>query len=48
VSCNTFAKQLVEAFPTGVPAEPTLMEKMNPWEEQKDPFVAWIIANRGT
>ncbi len=47
ISRSNFMKELVEAFPEGVPAEPTVKEKINPWEKQKDPFVAWIIPDKG-
>lgn len=46
ISRSNFMKELVEAFPEGVPAEPTLKEKRNPWEKQKDPFIAWIIPDK--
>lgn len=48
ISRSGFMKELVEAFPERVTAEPTLKEKKNPWEKQKDPFVAWIIPYQGT
>jgi len=47
ISRSRFMKELVAAFPEGVPAEPTLKEKMNPWEKQKDLFAAWIIPDKG-
>ena len=47
ISQSSFMKELAAAFPEGVPAEPTLKEKTNPWEKKKDPFVAWIIPDKG-
>jgi len=47
ISRSRFMKELVAALPEGVPAEPTLKEKMNPWEKQKDLFAAWIIPDKG-
>ncbi len=47
MSRSNFVKELVQAMPDGVTAEPTLKEKKNVWEEQKDPFMAWIIPDRG-
>ena len=46
ISRSNFMKELVEAFPDGVTAEPTLKENTKPWEKQKDPFVAWIVPDR--
>jgi len=46
ISRSNFVEELVQAFPMGVPAEPTLKEKTNPWEKQKECFVAWIIPDR--
>ena len=47
LSRSSFVEELVGAFPEGVPAEPTLKENLNPWDKQRDPFVAWIIQDRG-
>lgn len=43
ISRARFLKELAPVFPEGTMTEPTLKEKKNPWEKQKDPFVAWII-----
>jgi 4-amino-4-deoxy-L-arabinose transferase-like glycosyltransferase len=48
ISRNRFMKELVAAFPKGVPTEPTLKEKMYPWEKDKDSYMVWIIAGHGT
>jgi len=48
ISRSNFMDELVKAFPEGVTAEPTLKEMRNPWERQKDPFIAWIIQDQGT
>jgi 4-amino-4-deoxy-L-arabinose transferase-like glycosyltransferase len=43
ISRDRFLKDLVPVLPKEATAEPTLQEKKNPWERQKDAFVAWII-----
>lgn len=48
ISRSRFLKELEKAFPEGDMAEPTLKEKMHPWEKEKDPFMAWIIPDRET
>lgn len=47
ISRRRFEKDLVGAFPDGVVPEPILKERTYPWEENKDPYEAWIIPGKG-
>lgn len=46
ISRNDFIEELADRLPKAMAAAPTMKEKRNPWEKQKDPFVAWIIPGR--
>jgi len=42
VSHTDYKKELLDALPEWVPEQPTLQEKINPWEKKKK-YEAWII-----
>ena len=44
ISDGDYKKELLDALPEWVPEQPTLKEKMYPWEKMKK-YEAWIIQN---
>ena len=44
ISNGDYNKELLDAFPEWVPEQPTLKEKIYPWEK-KEKYEAWIIQN---
>ncbi len=47
ISRDDYRAELAKGFPNGVVPEPTLKERMYPWEKEKK-YEAWIISSEGT
>lgn len=43
ISHSDYKKELLDALPEWVPEQPTLKEKIYPWEKDKKKYRAWII-----